>query len=267
MNILLLLSNVADFIEKFTKLYEDESIRSFLYLGVSSFLALTIVLLFLWRENVRLIKKNQKLEQTVTELNGTVEKQRLLLMSNQMRPHFIFNMLLAIKQLCVENPKQAAEAIQHFARYLRTNIEALSEERLVPFSKELECIKEYIALEQADPASGFQIKYEIQYDEFELPLLTVQPMVENAVRHGIASKRGEGIVKIRTLLEDEKIFILVEDNGTGFGSETRQQAEHRSIGLKNVTERLRILCKGELSIINTGHGTTVQIVIPKDKEK
>lgn len=232
----------------------------FLIALLSAFFALLI-------NNHRLKLRVTELEHTVLELDKTMKRQRLQLMQNQIRPHFIFNMLLAIKQLCIEDPKLAAESLLHFSKYLRMNLDALSGDQLVPFSRELECIKEYIALEQADPSSGFRIDYDIQYDQFYLPLLTVQPMVENAVRHGIASRRGSGIIKVKTYLENETIMIIIEDNGTGYGSETRQQAEHRSIGLKNVIERLKLLCKGELSIINTGKGTVVRISIPKQKDE
>jgi LytS/YehU family sensor histidine kinase len=137
----------------------------------------------------------------------------------------------------------------------------------VPFLKELECIKEYVALEQADPASKFSIKYDINYSDFYIPILTVQPMVENAIRHGIAGRGADGLVRLSTDLEGDEIFIRVEDNGWGYVSETKQQAEHRSTGIKNTRERLKLMCKGELNIINTGQGTIVRIEIPLDETK
>ena len=89
-------------------------------------------------------------------------------------------------------------------------------------------------------------------------------MVENAIRHGIATKRSEGIVRISTEKDGDLAVVTVEDNGLGFGSETAQQAEHRSIGIQNSKDRLRFMCDGELSIVNTGHGTIVRITIPLD---
>lgn len=220
------------------------------------------VLAILVGKNHNMKRRISDLETQLAEKESAYDEQRLRLMQNQIRPHFIFNMLLAIKQLCVENPKMAADSLQHFSRYLRMNLEAMSQETLVPFSRELECIREYVALELADPASNFQMNYEIEYEDFSLPMLAVQPMVENAIRHGIASKRDEGVITLKTYLEDDQVNILIKDNGTGYGSETRQQAEHRSIGVKNSKERLRLLCNGELSVISTGSGTIVRIQIP-----
>lgn len=229
------------------------------------------VLLILWILSFLFLElRIRKLKQQIRVLTGEkeatekeMEHLQARLMQHQIRPHFIFNSLLAIKQLCIESPKAAAEALQHFASYLRTNLEAMSSEDMIPFSQELLSIREYVALEQADPASRFQMRYEVDFDDFELPILTVQPMVENAIRHGIATRKGDGVVTIRTMLEEKNVVITIEDNGRGVPVETRQQAEHRSTGVKNVKERLRLLCNGELAIINTDHGTIVRITIPR----
>ena len=201
-------------------------------------------------------------EVEIAERDADIAHQKIRIMQNQIRPHFIFNSLLAIKQLCVEDPNTAADALQHFASYLRVNLEAMTDERLVPFERELDCIREYVALEQADPANEFQVVYDLSFVDFEIPLLTVEPMVENAIRHGLASRKKDGIVRIKTYQENGMATILVEDNGSGYGSETRQQAEHRSVGIANVKERLKMQCGGDLSIINTGRGTIVKIDIP-----
>ena len=206
--------------------------------------------------------KAVKKEVELAEKDAAIAHQKIRIMQNQIRPHFIFNSILAIKQLCVEDPQTAASALQHFATYLRMNLEAMTDDRLVPFDREIDCIREYVALEQADPANEFEVFYELEFIDFTLPLLTVEPMVENAIRHGLASRKKDGIVKIKSYHDEDHVVILVEDNGSGYGSETRQQAEHRSIGIQNVKDRLSMQCKGELSIINTGRGTIVKIDIP-----
>ncbi len=207
-------------------------------------------------------KRIEELEKKLKEKDEIIENQNLRLMSQQIRPHFVFNSLLAIKQLCTEDPKKAAESVQHFASYLRANLDAMSIQGTVPFKKELDNIKEYVALEQADPASRFRIEYDIKFSDFMLPLLSVQPIVENAIRHGIPSKNSNGFISVSTSLEDNNAVIVVADNGNGYVSETRQQGEHRSIGVQNVRERLKIICGGSLSIANTGHGTIVRITVP-----
>ncbi len=206
-------------------------------------------------------------ERELAEKDVKLANQKLRIMQNQIRPHFIFNSLLAIKQLCIEDPKKASEALQHFAVYLRTNLEAMTDDKPVSFLKEIDCIKEYVALEMADPSSRFTVSYQLEFVDFSLPLLSVEPMVENAIRHGIATRRSGGIVTIRSYKEDGKAVVLVEDNGTGFGSETHQQKEHRSIGIQNVRERLLMSCNGELNIVDTGTGTMVYIGIPLEEKK
>ncbi|MBR6257341.1 MAG: histidine kinase [Lachnospiraceae bacterium] len=217
-------------------------------------LAIIVVLI------ANLIFDRKKSAGIIKEKEKELDSLRLRLSLNEIRPHFIFNSLLAIKQLCIEDPKTAAAALQHFATYLRANLDAVSSEELVDFDRELDCIKEYVALEQADPASGFRVVYDTEYTDFKLPLMTVEPMVENAIRHGI--NRQNGLITVSSRIEGDNVVVCVEDNGSGFGSETRQQAEHRSIGIQNSKDRLKYLCKGELSIINTGRGTIVRITIP-----
>lgn len=207
-----------------------------------------------------MIRERKESALKIKEQEKETENLKLRLSLNEIRPHFIFNSLLAIKQLCVEDPKAAAAALQHFATYLRANLDALSGEELVDFDRELDCIKEYVALEQADPASGFRVVYDTGFTDFKIPLMSVEPMVENSIRHGIS--RQNGLITVSSSIEDNNVVVCVEDNGSGFGSETRQQAEHRSIGIQNSKDRLKYLCNGDLSIINTGKGTIVRITIP-----
>lgn len=201
-------------------------------------------------------------EEAIIRKDAAIAEQRARIMQSQIRPHFIFNSLLAIKQLCLEEPRRASEALQHFSTFLRANLEALTDEKPVPISREIECIKEYVALEQSDPSGRFLVNYDISFEDFKVPLLSVEPMVENAIRHGVASKKSGGVVTIRTFKEGDKAVVTVEDNGSGYGSETAQQAKHRSVGIQNVRDRLSLICGGELSIVNTGNGTIVRITVP-----
>ena len=203
-----------------------------------------------------------ELKNQLREKEKEVQTLKVQLMQNQIRPHFIFNSLLAIKQLCIENPPVAAGAIQNFAGYLRTNLEAMTETGNVPFSMELACIKQYVALEQADPSSRFSIVYDIKYSDFQLPLLSVQPAVENAIRHGVSGMGNAGKVILSTAIEGNNIEIIVSDNGSGDSSITKQQAKHRSLGIENTKERLKLLRGGSLTIAHTGRGTIVRYTIP-----
>ena len=218
---------------------------------------LVITLVFL----IKSVNAKNEGDKKIRELENEINRLSLRLSQNQIRPHFIFNSILAIKQLCIEDPRAASKALQHFAAYLRSNLDAMSSDELVLFDREIDCIKEYVALEQADPAVHFSVNYDIEFTDFYIPLLVVEPMVENAIRHGI-SRKENGVITIRSRLEEDKVIVIVEDNGVGFGNETRQQVEHRSIGIKNAKDRLKMLCDGELNIISTGSGTIVRMEIP-----
>lgn len=212
------------------------------------------------------IEDVESLRQELRKKDKEIEILKAQLMQNQIRPHFIFNSLLAIKQLCIEDPKVAAEAVQNFAGYLRTNLEAMTSVECVPFETELECIKQYVALEKADTSQRFSVIYDIKYKDFELPLLSIQPSVENAIRHGVANMGSAGEVIIATAKEGENVIVTVSDNGNGYSSITPQQENHRSLGIKNAKERLKLLRGGDLTIAHTGRGTIVRFSIPLDND-
>ena len=212
------------------------------------------------------IEDVESLRQELRKKDKEIEILKAQLMQNQIRPHFIFNSLLAIKQLCIEDPKVAAEAVQNFAGYLRTNLEAMTSVECVPFETELECIKQYVALEKADTSQRFSVIYDIKYKDFELPLLSIQPSVENAIRHGVANMGSAGEVIIATAKEGENVIVTVSDNGNGYSSITPQQENHRSLGIKNAKERLKLLRGGDMTIAHTGRGTIVRFSIPLDND-
>ncbi len=236
-------------------------IKWYIALIPTAVLLLVLIILVIWD-----IKEIRKRDEKLKEQDKEMTRLKLRISQNQIRPHFIFNSLLAIKQLCIEDPRQAARAVQHFSSYLRANLDAMSSDDPVTFDTELECIREYVALEQADPAVNFVVNYDTEFTDFCLPLMVVEPMVENAIRHGI-SRKDNGVINISSRLEKDRVVISVEDNGVGFGNETKQQAEHRSTGIKNTRERLKLMCNGELNIINTGQGTIVRIEIPLDETR
>ena len=182
----------------------------------------------------------------------------------QMQPHFIFNTLSAIESLCQTDPQAAAESVENLAGYLRGNVDALTSEGLIPFDTEMRHIRQYIALEQADPSRQFSFDYELNVRDFLLPALTVQPIVENAVKHGALTHRdGSGRVMLTTDLIGQMIRIIVTDNGTGNNDLTEAQREKKGIGIESTEKRLETLCNGSLRILSDEHGTRAVILIPK----
>lgn len=207
------------------------------------------------------INIHMALEKRTWENNLRLEKSRVEHLTWQIHPHFLFNSLMVIKELCAEDPKRAEQAVQDFADYLRDNLDAMNSNEMIPFEHELENVKHYVALEQADSSRNFDIVYDLKEKDFVLPALTVEPLVENAIRHGLKGISG-GLVQIESWREEQEICIAVSDDGSGFREQTVQQGSRKSIGLQNVRARLEAQCGGNLTINTSSEGTRVIIHIP-----
>ena len=194
-------------------------------------------------------------------------EQRVQIMLTQIRPHFLYNSLTVIQDLCRTNPEQAENATIQFAKYLRGNMDALQGNAPIPFTEELEHTKEYLTLEQMRFEDKLTVRYDIQCEAFSLPTLTLEPIVENAVRHGVrGNSDGKGKVDIATREYPDRYEITVADNGPGFDPEKQTKDQGRShIGLQNVRNRLAQMCGGTMNIASApGKGTRVTITIPKE---
>jgi hypothetical protein len=193
--------------------------------------------------------------------NALMAEQRIKIMMSQIQPHFLYNTLSTIQALCLTNPQEASEITGKFGKYLRQNLESLEQPELIPFDKELQHTKVYADIEQVR-FPNISVNYDIEYDNFKLPALSVQPLVENAIRHGVRN-REEGIITVFADKAEDGVVVKVTDNGVGFDVETiRDSKDH--IGLTNVKERIEKMCGGTLevkSVINGG--TIVCIFIPE----
>ena len=183
---------------------------------------------------------------------------------SQIRPHFIFNTLGAIRRLCRNDP-EAREAIGKFSLYLRGNMDSLSLREPVAFTTEMEHTKAYLDLEQLRFGDELNVVYDLECTDFLLPTLTLQPLVENAVCHGVRGKEsGTGTVTIASRELPDRYEISVTDDGPGFDPAVKPEDGRSHIGLENVRARLRSLCGGELRIASQpGCGSQVTIVLPK----
>ena len=180
-----------------------------------------------------------------------------------MQPHFIFNSLATIQSLCYTDGEAAADCIDVFGDYLRANIESLSSDKPIPFDDELKHIQKYIELERAAIDFGFDVTFELGVTGFMIPPLTVQPIAENAIKHGALTRRdGTGKVTIKTEDKGESIVITISDNGTG-ANLTDKQKEHRSVGIENAKKRLAVQCGGTLGVSIGENGCTAVITLPK----
>ncbi|MGN0431577.1 MAG: sensor histidine kinase [Lachnospiraceae bacterium] len=215
-------------------------------------------------QEVRLAEQDRKLaeqERQLAEKERKLTERRITAMMSQIRTHFIFNVLATISSYCKTDPQKADDALIHFARYLRKNIKIIEEEGLIDFSVELEQLEDYIALEQCRFEDMITFKKDIQVSDFQIPPLTIQPIVENAIKHGLVEHGRSGTISLQTTRKSENIIITVWDDGEGFVSEECEKED--SVGIKNVRFRLETMVGGSLDIESVpGEGTTVTIKIP-----
>ena len=177
-----------------------------------------------------------------------IANQRNSIMVLQMRPHFIYNTMTSIYCLCGQNPKLARQVIMDFTTYLRKNFTAIASATPIPFSSELE-----------------HTEYDTPHIWFRVPPLTLQPIVENAVKHGRDPYAGPFRISIKTRKTDSGSEIVVADNGRGFNPADDSESH---TALKNIQQRLEIMCGGSLTITpNDGGGTVVTVIIPNSSER
>ena len=200
------------------------------------------------------------------KLEKELEESRIAILLSQMQPHFIHNILNVIYYLCGKKPAAAQEAISKFSDYLRNNLEAISQKELIPFRTELDHIHTYLELEQIRFGEELSIVYDIEADSFLLPVLSIQPLVENAVKHGIAKKRGGGVVTISSRQTEKAYRITVSDTGAGFRVDRYMEDGKVHVGLMNVRQRLSGRTNATVDVNSTpGSGTTVTVTIPREK--
>ncbi len=189
---------------------------------------------------------------------------KVAIMISQIQPHFLYNALTAISMLCCIDGKKAQLATDEFSDYLRGNLEALSYKKPIPFYKELNHVKAYLHLEKMRFEEQLNVIYNIEEEDFFVPALSLQPLVENAVKHGLGKKEGGGTVMIKTVDQGEFYEILVTDDGVGFDQLEKPQDGKLHIGIDNVKSRLKTMVNGRVKINSEkGKGTTVIINIPK----
>ncbi len=183
---------------------------------------------------------------------------------SQIKPHFLYNALNAIYYLCESDSAKAQKAIEDFSEYLRGNMNFIQSDKAIPFEEELQHIKHYLSLEKVRFEDDLEIIYDIQEKDFKVPALCVQPIVENAVKHGLGKKAGGGFVRLTSDRIDGHYRIVVSDNGIGFKLDQYRNDGELHIGLENVRTRLRQMMEGEIIIDSKpGMGTEVTILIPE----
>lgn len=226
----------------------------------TTFSLILVYSLFINEQIKKSAEKDKELLQKEIEL---IESKNAIFLS-QIQPHFLYNSLTSIYSLCESVPEKAKLAIVDFSKYLRANLDSLKQKNLISFNEELSHIKAYLRLEKLRYDDDLNIIYDIKVNNFFLPVLSIQPLVENAINHGICNTKQGGIIQIKTSENEDYYEIRVIDNGAGFNENELLDPNRTHTGIDNVRSRLKNMCNGSLEIASIfGVGTTVIVKIPK----
>ncbi|MCR4657913.1 MAG: histidine kinase [Lachnospiraceae bacterium] len=217
-------------------------------------------------------KKSISQEDRLGKQQDTIQELQTKIALSQIKSHFLYNALNSIYILCGKDLKAGRQAISDLSDYLRANMGFMDSEAPIPFEREMDHVRAYLALEMLRFPEELSYSIVTPVTDFSLPALSVQPLVENAVRHGIVSSGREGILVITTRESEDSFFVTINDNGRGFDpapflnvrGKHLSEEDLKHIGIRNVKERLKRQVGGELSINSSpGEGTEVTIKIPK----
>lgn len=222
--------------------------------ALSIFLVLQILFLTLYLDREHALAK---MERELTE-------SRTAVIVSQLQPHFLFNALTAIQDMCHGKAPEAEEAVVEFSEYLRGNVDSLRRSEPVSFEQELKHAKNYLALESKRFPGRVRAEYDIRATGFRLPVLTLQPIVENAVRYGITQREAGGTVRISSDEDGDAFRVTISDDGVGFDASNPKRDGRSHLGISSVRSRLETMCGGTLTMKSTpGIGTAAVISIPK----
>ena len=259
-----LLSFAADLIGTKNGVWKGGIVSQYVFMAL--FAVATVMVLKFIPQSINAATKARELEVEKITLNAQLAESRISTMMSQIRPHFIYNTLGSIEQLCKLNPPKAGELVHNFAKYLRGNFGELDNPKPILMSQEMEHVRHYICIENVRfPDMTFT--FEMASDDFHIPALTVQPIVENAIKHGLMKLPKGGTIRVVSYETDKEYCITVEDNGVGFDASTLGE-DRKHVGIRNIRERLKVMVGGTLEIESTvGVGTKVWIKIPKEVQE
>jgi len=238
------------------------------YSGICFKVSFVVMMLVILLQGVKQVVMDHQASIKNKKMKAELENSRITVMLSQIQPHFLYNSLTSVMDLCDRNPKQAKAAIADFADYLRGNLSSLKTENLISFGTELEHIEKYLRLEKLRFQDELEVVYDIQARDFMLPALSVQPLVENAVKHGVGQKIGGGTVTIHTTETENEYIICVTDDGVGFTEGEYADDGGTHVGIENIKKRLDMMINARLEIESKiGEGTKACIFIPKRRDE
>ena len=185
-------------------------------------------------------RSSQERERRAVELEARLTSAKLQALRMQINPHFLFNTLNSIAALVYVNPRAADEMLGDLGELLRRSLDSM-EEQEIPLAQELEFIGAYMSIEQKRFGERLRLEQSVPDELMKalVPALILQPLVENAIRHGIEPRRGPGLISIEAKPEDKHLHLIVRDNGRGLPGADLNSSARRGIGLANTEARLQ----------------------------
>ncbi len=191
-------------------------------------------------------------------------------LKSQLNPHFIFNALNSIRALVDENPKKSKQAINHLSNILRNSL-AVDRIGLTKFDDELKIVKDYLSLETIRFEERLKTEFDIHPDsnDFLVPPLMIQTLVENGIKHGISKLTEGGLVAVKTLVENNKLHVQIRNSGQYHAYHVNGIKRKGGLGLKNTAQRLKLLYGENASFKIENESNTfvlTEIIIPHSHE-
>lgn len=233
------------------------------------YFGLAITMIYQMVHLVRDLRKQYLESIRYQQMQKELYEAKVSVMVSQIQPHFMYNALTSIAMMCKIDPDTAQEATVTFAKYLRGNMDSLKQTKPIPFDQELEHLKKYLYIEKLRFGNKLNVAYDVTATDFVLPQLSIQPLVENAVKHGVGMKKKGGTVTIATRETDTAYEVIVSDDGVGFDVNAPKKEDGRShVGMENTKRRLKDMCGGEVTIESTiGEGTVATVILPKEGQR
>lgn len=265
---LLVLAFEADAVATAIGLWEGGAISKYVF--VVLFIAALFVVLRLIPGNINAATKAKELELQRSRLEAEknmveaeLKESRISIMLSQIQPHFIYNTLGTIERMCLKDPQKAFDLVRNFSLYLRGNFSELDSVTPIRFADEIKHVEYYVNIEKVR-FPDMSIEYDVEATEFVLPALSVQPLVENAIKHGLMRLETGGTVKIHYYETPTHFCVEVTDDGVGFDTDAPVD-EKKHVGLRNIRGRLKAMVNGALVMESKpGVGTKAIIMIPKE---
>ncbi|NHM32503.1 sensor histidine kinase [Neobacillus terrae] len=205
----------------------------------------------------------------IEQIKEAANKAEMKALQTRINPHFLFNALNAIASTTRKEPEKARELIHNLSGFMRFNLEVNDE--LLPINQALEQVRDYVEIEKARFGNRLQVIYDIDKVDISIPSLLIQPLVENAINHGILKTKGPGTVTIAVKDLSDKVRISVMDTGAGIDKEVVENLYHdnvpaKQIGLYNVHQRVKLIYGEGLLIKRLSPGTEIYFDIAKVKK-